>query len=200
MPVFHLPHHLAYTPRLFFHPPPHPPLLPGRPEPPDAQHPPNEPDPAWLTIHSSVLSAVSITQLLLCKPPRCPWVAAIASASSAGWNTSTVRSETTVKARRYSAWNQDVTESSRGHWSTSSWIRIHHSGASGAVAVSLRLTIVHRYRKLLNEAFVSDTATLRWCPHPGCENVIECSQAPQRLLNQIVPTVHCNCGKDLCFG
>ncbi|ORX40624.1 hypothetical protein BD324DRAFT_640543 [Kockovaella imperatae] len=57
-----------------------------------------------------------------------------------------------------------------------------------------------RYRKLLNEAFVSDTATLRWCPHPGCENVIECSQAPPRMLNQIVPTVTCGCGNELCFG
>ncbi|KAK1922146.1 hypothetical protein DB88DRAFT_383864 [Papiliotrema laurentii] len=60
--------------------------------------------------------------------------------------------------------------------------------------------VCKRYRKLLNEAYVADSANLRWCPHPECENVIECSQAPPRMLSQLVPTVRCNCGRELCFG
>ncbi|KAL1412722.1 hypothetical protein Q8F55_000469 [Vanrija albida] len=57
-----------------------------------------------------------------------------------------------------------------------------------------------RYHELLNAAYVSDSPNLRWCPHPGCEYAIECSQAPPRMLNQLVPTVVCNCGNSLCFG
>ena len=49
-------------------------------------------------------------------------------------------------------------------------------------------------------AFVADSPNLRWCPHPGCDNAVECSQAPPRMLNQLVPTVHCNCGNAFCFG
>ncbi|OWZ63510.1 hypothetical protein AYX15_04541 [Cryptococcus neoformans] len=57
-----------------------------------------------------------------------------------------------------------------------------------------------RYYNLLNAAFVSDSPNLRWCPHPDCPYIIGCTQAPQRMLNQLVPTVECKCGKDLCFG
>ncbi|BEI86918.1 hypothetical protein CcaverHIS002_0702640 [Cutaneotrichosporon cavernicola] len=57
-----------------------------------------------------------------------------------------------------------------------------------------------RYRDLLQAAYVQDSPSLRWCPHPGCQYAIECSQAPPRMLNQIVPTVTCTCGHDLCFG
>ena len=57
-----------------------------------------------------------------------------------------------------------------------------------------------RYHTLLYQAYVEDSPILRWCPHPGCENVIECSQAPPRMLTQLVPTVTCNCGRELCFG
>ncbi|KAK6909443.1 hypothetical protein I203_103461 [Kwoniella mangroviensis CBS 8507] len=60
--------------------------------------------------------------------------------------------------------------------------------------------ISKRYHNLLNAAFVADSPTLRWCPHPNCEYIIECSQAPTRMLNQLVPTVQCKCGHDLCFG
>lgn len=57
-----------------------------------------------------------------------------------------------------------------------------------------------RYHTLLNAAYVSDSASLRWCPHPRCDHIIECTQAPPRLLNQIVPTVRCTDGRELCFG
>ncbi|KAK4685464.1 ariadne-1, partial [Tremellales sp. Uapishka_1] len=60
--------------------------------------------------------------------------------------------------------------------------------------------VSQRYHELLNTAFVADSPNLRWCPHPSCEYAVECSQAPPRMLNQIVPTVHCNCGRDFCFG
>ncbi|WVQ84717.1 hypothetical protein IAT38_006874 [Cryptococcus sp. DSM 104549] len=59
---------------------------------------------------------------------------------------------------------------------------------------------VKRYRNLLNMAFVADSPNMRWCPHPDCEFVIECNQAPARMLNQIVPTVECRCKRELCFG
>nr|XP_019010293.1 ariadne-1 [Kwoniella pini CBS 10737]OCF49074.1 ariadne-1 [Kwoniella pini CBS 10737] len=59
---------------------------------------------------------------------------------------------------------------------------------------------IDRYHNLLNAAFVADSSTLRWCPHPNCEYIIQCTQAPPRMLNQLVPTVECKCGHDLCFG
>ena len=58
----------------------------------------------------------------------------------------------------------------------------------------------HRYHKLLNEAFMSDSQSLRYCPHPNCEHVIECSQAPPRTLTHLVPIVKCECKRELCFG
>lgn len=61
-------------------------------------------------------------------------------------------------------------------------------------------TDTHSYQELLTATFVSDSPNLRWCPHPGCDNAIECSQAPPRMLNQLVPTVVCSCGNALCFG
>ncbi|KAK8853178.1 hypothetical protein IAR55_003880 [Kwoniella newhampshirensis] len=60
--------------------------------------------------------------------------------------------------------------------------------------------ISKRYHNLLNAAFVADSSNLRWCPHPNCEYIIECNQAPARMLNQLVPTVECKCGHELCFG
>ncbi|ORY33473.1 hypothetical protein BCR39DRAFT_563976 [Naematelia encephala] len=57
-----------------------------------------------------------------------------------------------------------------------------------------------KYHNLLNAAYVADSPSLRWCPHPGCEHVIECHQVPPRMLNQLVPTVKCDCGRFLCFG
>jgi len=57
-----------------------------------------------------------------------------------------------------------------------------------------------RYHTLLNASFVSDASNLRWCPHRNCEYIIECSQAPARMLNQIVPIVDCKCNRPMCFG
>ncbi|WVR00240.1 hypothetical protein IAU59_007382 [Kwoniella sp. CBS 9459] len=60
--------------------------------------------------------------------------------------------------------------------------------------------VVKKYHNLLNAAFVADSPNLRWCPHPDCQYVIECNQAPARMLDQLVPTVECKCDNDLCFG
>nr|ODN99997.1 ariadne-1 [Cryptococcus depauperatus CBS 7855] len=60
--------------------------------------------------------------------------------------------------------------------------------------------IAKRYKNLLSNAFVQDSPNLRWCPHPDCEYIIGCAQAPPRMLTMLVPTVMCRCGKQLCFG
>ncbi|WVR07721.1 hypothetical protein IAU60_004763 [Kwoniella sp. DSM 27419] len=60
--------------------------------------------------------------------------------------------------------------------------------------------VTKKYHNLLNAAYVADSPSLRWCPHPDCEYIIECTQAPPRMLNQLVPTVDCRCGHELCFG
>lgn len=57
-----------------------------------------------------------------------------------------------------------------------------------------------RYSNLLNQAFVADSTSMRWCPQPNCEYIVECSQAPPRMLNQLVPTVTCKCERKMCFG
>lgn len=57
-----------------------------------------------------------------------------------------------------------------------------------------------KYQNLLNQAFVSDSPALRWCPHPACEYIIECPSKPQKMPDQLVPTVTCRCGNDLCFS
>ncbi|WVF73066.1 hypothetical protein IAT40_007885 [Kwoniella sp. CBS 6097] len=60
--------------------------------------------------------------------------------------------------------------------------------------------VFKKYHNLLNAAFVADSPNLRWCPHPDCQYIIECHQAPTRMLDQLVPTVECKCGNELCFG
>lgn len=57
-----------------------------------------------------------------------------------------------------------------------------------------------RYRTLLDRTYVDDSPYLKWCPHPECEYAIECRDAPDRKLNQIIPTVKCGCEKEFCFG
>jgi ariadne-1 len=64
---------------------------------------------------------------------------------------------------------------------------------------ALKLTLCPRYHNLLNQAYVADSPSLRWCPHARCDHIIEC-KTPRRMLNNLVPTVTCNCGRDLCFG
>ncbi|KAJ9108851.1 hypothetical protein QFC21_000171 [Naganishia friedmannii] len=48
-----------------------------------------------------------------------------------------------------------------------------------------------RYRELLDRTYVDDNPSLKWCPHPDCQYAVKTTQAPARLLNQIIPIVKC---------
>ncbi|KAI9847219.1 MAG: hypothetical protein M1838_000979 [Thelocarpon superellum] len=56
-----------------------------------------------------------------------------------------------------------------------------------------------RYRTLLTRTYVDDKDNLKWCPAPNCEYAVECGVNKHQLI-EIVPTVHCACGHDFCFG
>ncbi|THY45115.1 translation initiation factor-like protein eif-2b epsilon subunit [Aureobasidium pullulans] len=56
-----------------------------------------------------------------------------------------------------------------------------------------------RYQELLTRTYVDDKDNLRWCPAPNCVYAVECP-VKQKELNKIVPTVHCDCGHNFCFG
>ncbi|RPA79156.1 hypothetical protein BJ508DRAFT_211354 [Ascobolus immersus RN42] len=56
-----------------------------------------------------------------------------------------------------------------------------------------------RYKTLLDRTYVDDRESLRWCPAPNCIYAIECG-VRQKQLNQVVPTVLCDCGYQFCFG
>ncbi|KAG0010814.1 hypothetical protein BGZ81_002551 [Podila clonocystis] len=60
-------------------------------------------------------------------------------------------------------------------------------------------TVLDKYRKLQDRAYVADLDILRWCPAPNCENAIEC-RLPHSSFTSIVPTVMCSCGYKFCFG
>lgn len=57
----------------------------------------------------------------------------------------------------------------------------------------------HSYKTLLNRTYVDDSAILRWCPAPNCQNAIEC-HVSARKLRTVVPSVVCDCGHHFCFG
>lgn len=46
---------------------------------------------------------------------------------------------------------------------------------------------------------MDDLETLKWCPAPNCEFAVEC-KVKEKELERIVPTVHCNCNHNFCFG
>ncbi|KAJ4347139.1 uncharacterized protein N0V89_011077 [Didymosphaeria variabile] len=56
-----------------------------------------------------------------------------------------------------------------------------------------------RYHELLTRTYVDDKDNLRWCPAPNCVYAVECGVKNKDLM-QIVPTVHCECSHDFCFG
>ncbi|PNS21682.1 E3 ubiquitin-protein ligase dbl4 [Sphaceloma murrayae] len=56
-----------------------------------------------------------------------------------------------------------------------------------------------RYHELLIRSYVDDKDNLKWCPAPNCVYAIECG-VKKRELDRIVPTVHCNCTHNFCFG
>jgi ariadne-1 len=47
--------------------------------------------------------------------------------------------------------------------------------------------------------YVDDKENLKWCPAPNCVYAVDCKVKAKDLM-RIVPTVHCNCGHDFCFG
>ncbi|TYJ57089.1 hypothetical protein B9479_002190 [Cryptococcus floricola] len=51
-----------------------------------------------------------------------------------------------------------------------------------------------------NGCMSNDRIDLRFCPHPECQYITQCTQAPARMLTQLVPTVECLCKRPLCFG
>ena len=57
-----------------------------------------------------------------------------------------------------------------------------------------------RYRQLLDRTYDDDNPTLKWCPHPNCEYAVQCSEAPPRKLDQIIPIIRCRCNRSFCFG
>jgi ariadne-1 len=57
----------------------------------------------------------------------------------------------------------------------------------------------YRYHELLTRTYVDDLETLKWCPAPNCEYAVEC-KVKEKELPRIVPTVHCSCGNNFCFG
>ncbi|KAF1916079.1 hypothetical protein BDU57DRAFT_515941 [Ampelomyces quisqualis] len=68
---------------------------------------------------------------------------------------------------------------------------------------SLDLLVSHdlraRYQVLLTRTYVDDRESLKWCPAPDCKYAVECP-IKSKDLTEIVPTVHCHCGHDFCFG
>ncbi|KAK0625361.1 hypothetical protein B0T17DRAFT_617461 [Bombardia bombarda] len=56
-----------------------------------------------------------------------------------------------------------------------------------------------RYHALLNQTYVEDKETLKWCPAPDCQNAIECP-VKKKDLDKVVPTVACLCSHRFCFG
>jgi ariadne-1 len=68
---------------------------------------------------------------------------------------------------------------------------------------ALDLLVTHdlrsRYHTLLTRTYVDDRENLKWCPAPDCQYAVECP-VKAKDLTKIVPTVHCGCGHDFCFG
>ncbi|RMZ73700.1 RING finger [Pyrenophora seminiperda CCB06] len=56
-----------------------------------------------------------------------------------------------------------------------------------------------RYHTLLTRTYVDDKENLKWCPAPDCKYAVECG-VKSKELPRVVPTVHCDCGHDFCFG
>ncbi|KAK4498200.1 hypothetical protein PRZ48_010857 [Zasmidium cellare] len=59
--------------------------------------------------------------------------------------------------------------------------------------------LTDRYHELLMRTYVDDKDNLKWCPAPECVFAVECG-VKKRDLSRIVPTVHCDCKHDFCFG
>ena len=63
----------------------------------------------------------------------------------------------------------------------------------------LSTSVIERYSLNLLRAYVNETPSLKFCPAPNCEYIIEC-HIPQSQFNEIVPTVTCKCSHAFCFS
>ncbi|KAF7846522.1 hypothetical protein BT93_L4202 [Corymbia citriodora subsp. variegata] len=72
---------------------------------------------------------------------------------------------------------------------------------SKSVALLLSTDLMNscRYQELLTRTYVDDKDNLKWCPAPNCVYAVDCG-VKQKDLHRIVPTVHCDCGHNFCFG
>ncbi|KAI9801633.1 MAG: hypothetical protein M1833_002315 [Piccolia ochrophora] len=70
---------------------------------------------------------------------------------------------------------------------------------SKSLDLLIAMDLKDRYQILLTRTYVDDKENLKWCPAPNCEYAVDCA-VKKRQLNLIVPTVHCLCGHDFCFG
>ncbi|CAD6568461.1 MAG: hypothetical protein CYPHOPRED_002569 [Cyphobasidiales sp. Tagirdzhanova-0007] len=61
-------------------------------------------------------------------------------------------------------------------------------------------SVMARYRELLNQSYVDDDPSLRWCPAPNCEYAVRCPGIAPKSLDSVVPTVQCACSTKFCFG
>tara|TARA_R110002003_G_scaffold104_35_gene8508 strand:- start:10325 stop:11641 length:1317 start_codon:yes stop_codon:yes gene_type:complete len=68
-----------------------------------------------------------------------------------------------------------------------------------SVVISRETDVCCRYQTLLTRTYVDDRENLKWCPAPDCKYAVECP-VKSKDLSKIVPTVHCDCGHDFCFG
>ncbi|KIJ23140.1 hypothetical protein M422DRAFT_39761, partial [Sphaerobolus stellatus SS14] len=60
--------------------------------------------------------------------------------------------------------------------------------------------VLKRYQFLILESLIKSRSSLRFCPFPGCEQVVCCHNAtPSSILVQ-VPTVACSDAHTFCFG
>lgn len=57
-----------------------------------------------------------------------------------------------------------------------------------------------RYRALYIESYVKVHSYLRFCPFPGCEQVVSCHGATGSTILTRVPTVTCASSHSFCFG
>ncbi|KAJ3330632.1 hypothetical protein HDU76_005216 [Blyttiomyces sp. JEL0837] len=55
-----------------------------------------------------------------------------------------------------------------------------------------------KYQTLLLRTYVDDNALLKWCPAPNCDYAVECRLPAS--LDEVVPSVKCECGHRFCFG
>ncbi|KAJ3305102.1 hypothetical protein HDV03_002029 [Kappamyces sp. JEL0829] len=67
------------------------------------------------------------------------------------------------------------------------------------VELVVKPDVFQKYQTLLLKTYVDDRANIKWCPHPNCENAVQCKITPAQL-DEIVPSVECGSHHRFCFG